>query len=164
MALRIHVLPLHALPRPPKSRLLPLRFDPRKPLPASVSCRAKRPTGDADIASALAEEVARVHAQKKQKDEALGKGRALLFAEFCGYFSLREDELRRRWERMENGERRNMAAEFVSNWSADFHPLSARSVVEMVEEHLRREKKPSFSDDSAFFPSLKRLMGLGENK
>ncbi|KAK3414057.1 hypothetical protein EUGRSUZ_I02564 [Eucalyptus grandis] len=164
MALRIHALPLHALPRPPKYRLRPLRFDPRKSLPASVSCRAKGPTGDAEIASALAEEVARVHAQKKQKDEALGKGRALLFAELCGYFSLGENELRRRWERMEDGERRDMAAEFVSNWSADFHPLSARSVVEMVEEHLRQEKKPSFSNDSAFFPSLKRLMGLGENK
>ncbi|KAF8013851.1 hypothetical protein BT93_I1649 [Corymbia citriodora subsp. variegata] len=164
MALRILALPLNAPPRPPKSRLHPLRFDTRKALPVSVSCRRKEGTGDAEIASALAEEVARAHTQKKLKDEALRKGRALLFSELCGYFSLREDELRRRWERMEDGERRDLAKDFVSNWSADFHPLSVRSVVEMVEEHLRQEKKPSFSNESAFFPSLKRLMGLGENK
>ncbi|XP_030512422.2 uncharacterized protein LOC115726607 [Rhodamnia argentea] len=163
MALRIHPLPLIALPRPPKSRLRPICFNERKSLVVSVSCAGKE-IGDAEVASALAEEVARVHAQKRQKDEALSKSRALLFSELCGYLSLSEDELQKKWERMEDGERRDLAKEFVSNWSVHFHPLSARSVVEMVEEHLQQEKKPSFSNDSTFFPSLKRLMGLGESK
>ncbi|KAI6668300.1 hypothetical protein NL676_019391 [Syzygium grande] len=66
------------------------------------------------------------------------------FSELCGYFSLREDELRRKWERMEDGERRGLATEFMSNWNADFHLLSASSIVEMVEEHLQHGKKLPF--------------------
>ncbi|XP_056163357.1 uncharacterized protein LOC130136857 [Syzygium oleosum] len=170
-ALRIHPpLPLNALPRPPTGPpgLHPLRLNARRSLPLSAPCMGggrRKEAGDAELASALAEELARAHAQGKQRDEALAKGRALLFSELCGYFALREDELRRKWEGMEDGERRGLATEFVSNWSADFHPLSARSVVEMVEEHLQQHgKKPPFSNDSAFFPGLKRLMGLGENK
>jgi hypothetical protein len=53
---------------------------------------------------------------------------------------------------------------FVSEWSMNFHPLSARSVKEMVEEYLQ-EDNPSAakSSPSVLFPGLKRIMGFSQN-
>ncbi|KAK9988859.1 hypothetical protein SO802_029098 [Lithocarpus litseifolius] len=65
-----------------------------------------------------------------------------------------------KWRKMDEEEKWVLVKGFVSDWSMDFHPLSARSVKEMVEECLLEENPSTKSSLSVLFPGLKRLMGF----
>ena len=52
----------------------------------------------------------------------------------------REDEMKQKWRKIdEEEEKLSLVKGFVDVWGSNFHPLSAKSVVEMVEEYLREE-------------------------
>ncbi|KDO67972.1 hypothetical protein CISIN_1g0313212mg, partial [Citrus sinensis] len=44
----------------------------------------------------------------------------------------------------------------------NFHPLSARSVKDMLEEYLHDERQPS-SSGFVLFPGLKKIMGFSHD-
>ncbi|GLT96940.1 hypothetical protein SLE2022_145310 [Rubroshorea leprosula] len=165
MALKIHVF---TLPQPPRfwnhASLLPiLTLTNRRPK-IPILC-SKNNLGDAELASNLAAEVAKIKTQLVQKEEAMKKSRGLLFAELCQFLSVGEEEVKVKWGKMNEEEKWVLTTEFVNEWGVNFHPLSARSVKEMVEEYLREEKPPSSnSSPSVFFPALKRIMGFSQNK
>ncbi|KAK2990932.1 hypothetical protein RJ640_000211 [Escallonia rubra] len=43
---------------------------------------------------------------------------------------------KKKWKKLDEDSKWVLAKEFVSEWGANFHPLSAKSVKEMVDEHL----------------------------
>ena len=71
-----------------------------------------------------------------QRVEAMRKSRELLFTELCNYLQLKPEELKNKLGKMNEEEKWVLVRGFVSEWSVYFHPLSARSVKELVEEHL----------------------------
>lgn len=103
-----------------------------------------------------------------QRREAMEKSRELLFRELCGYLNLEAEEVKKRWKKMDEEEKRGLVKGFVSEWGVNFHPLSARSVKELVEEYLRDgEQNPSpksSSSSSSLFPTLKKMMGFSQNE
>ncbi|KAG6762538.1 hypothetical protein POTOM_033046 [Populus tomentosa] len=110
----------------------------------------------------LATEVAKINTHLVQREEAMKKSRELLFNELCNYLALDKEEVKKKWSKMDQEERRVLVKGFVNEWSANFHPLSARSVKEMIEEYLHEEKTSSNSSRSMLFPGLKRIMGFSE--
>jgi hypothetical protein len=90
------------------------------------------------------------------------KSRELLFTELCNYLALDKEEVEKKWSKMDQEEIRVLVKGFVNEWGANFHPLSARSVEEMIEEYLHEEKPSSNSSRSMLFPGLKRIMGFSE--
>ncbi|XP_043709025.1 uncharacterized protein LOC122658178 [Telopea speciosissima] len=117
--------------------------------------------GDAELAAELAEGVARRNSHSVTRKEAMKKSRQLLFEELCNYLKLTAEEVKKRWRKVEEEEKMSVVQGFVSEWGVAFHPLSSRSVKEMVEEHLADEENPSpISDNSFIFPGLRRIMGL----
>ncbi|KAF3435855.1 hypothetical protein FNV43_RR22947 [Rhamnella rubrinervis] len=96
------------------------------------------------------------------------KSRELLFTELCEYLNLKAEEVKKRWLKMEEEEKRDLVKGFVSEWSVNFHPLSARSVKELVEDYLHEDEDPSpkssSSSSSALFPTLKKIMGFSQNE
>ncbi|KAL3576253.1 hypothetical protein D5086_021536 [Populus alba] len=117
---------------------------------------------DADLASDLASEVAKINIHLVQQEEAMKKSRELLFAELCKYLALDKEEVKRKWSKMDQEEKRVLIKGFVDEWGVNFHPLSARSVKEMIEEYLHERKPPSHSSGSMLFPGLKRIMGFSQ--
>ena len=109
----------------------------------------------------MASEVAKINTHLLQREEALKKSKELLFTEMCQYLALKGEEVKKKWRKMDEEEKWVLVKEFVSEWSMNFHPLSARSVKEMVEEYLQ-EDNPSApkSSPSVLFPGLKRIMGF----
>ncbi|OWM63693.1 uncharacterized protein LOC116196385 [Punica granatum] len=169
-SLSLHRISLNTLPFPRKVQHHPsssppyqlhFTFQPRTP----ISCTSKKLT-DAALSSELAAELAKLNIQKAQKQEAMKKSREVLFSEICKSVSFKEEEMRKKWRRMEEEERWGLVKEFVGHWGARFQPLSARSVKEMIEEYLNEveDKEGSRSNGgSSFFPGLKRLMGFPED-
>lgn len=92
------------------------------------------------------------------------KSKELLFTELCQYLALKGEEVKIKWRKLDEEEKWVLVKGFVSDWSVDFHPLSARSVKEMVEEYLLEENPSAKSSLSVLFPGLKRLMGFTQNK
>lgn len=97
-----------------------------------------------------------------QREEAMKKSKELLFIELCHYLALEKEEVKRKWSKMDLEEKLVLVKEFVNEWGVNFHPLSARSVKQMIEEYLQEEKPSSDSSTSVLFPSLKRMMGLSK--
>ncbi|CAK7330343.1 unnamed protein product [Dovyalis caffra] len=160
MALRTHLLFPNTLPQPPKFYHCP--FPAITNFRTRIPCANKNSFSDADLASDLATEVAKVNNHLVQREEAMKKSRELLFTELCNYLSLDKEEVKRKWNRMDQEEKRVMIKGFVNEWGVNFHPLSARSVKEMIEEYLHEEKPSSNSSGSMLFPGLKRIMGFEE--
>ncbi|MCL7022147.1 hypothetical protein MKW94_005891, partial [Papaver nudicaule] len=133
---------------------------------SQVSC-SKKKLSDAEIAIDLATEIARIKIPAIQRKEAMNKSKELLFGEFCQYLSQKPEEVEQKWRDMDETEKMSLVKGFVSEWSLSFHPLSARSVKEMVEEHLKKEvENPSAvlsSSASLMFPSLKKILGMTQN-
>jgi hypothetical protein len=129
-----------------------------------ISCTKK--ISDAEISSDLASEVAKMNSHLVQREEAMKKSKELLFTELCQYLALKEDEVKKKWRKMDEEDKLVLVKGFVTEWSVNFHPLSARSVKEMVEEYLQEDNpSPSAtSSPSMFFPGLKRIMGFSQNK
>ncbi|KAJ6692310.1 hypothetical protein OIU79_014127 [Salix purpurea] len=160
MALRTHLFFPNTLIRPPKSR--PCPFPTTTHFRTQVPCTNKNSTADADLASGLATEVAKINTHLLQREEAMNKSRELLFTELCNYLALDKEEVKRKWSKIDEEERRALIKGFVNEWGASFHPLSARSVKEMIEEYLHEEKPSPDSSRSTRFPGLKSIMGLSE--
>ncbi|PSS02761.1 Mediator of RNA polymerase II transcription subunit like [Actinidia chinensis var. chinensis] len=131
MALRFHLLHPKITPQP--ITFQPHRFPTR---PQNASCT--RSTNNPNLASDLAIEVEKkkIHTHLAQRVEAMRKSRELLFTELCNYLQLKPEELKNKLGKMNEEEKWVLVRGFVSEWSVDFHPLSARSVKELVEEHL----------------------------
>ncbi|CAB4289919.1 unnamed protein product [Prunus armeniaca] len=98
-----------------------------------------------------------------QREEAMKKSRELLFTELCQYLNSKSEEVKKKWRKMEEEDKWVLIKAFVSEWGVNFHPLSAKSVKELVEEHLHEENPHAKSSASAFFPGLKRMMGFSED-
>ena len=95
----------------------------------------------------------------------MSKSRELLFGELCEYLGLKEDEAKLRWSKMDEDEKWVLVKGFVAEWGAHFHPLSARSTKEMVEEYLRQRKgNPTQNSppppSSVLFPGFERMIGF----
>lgn len=86
------------------------------------------------------------------------QSREFLFTELCQYLSLKEEEVNKKWRKMKEEEKWVLVKGFVNNWGVNFHPLSVRSVVEMVDEYLQDEKS-----SSGMFPGLKRMLGFSQD-
>ncbi|GAV65104.1 hypothetical protein CFOL_v3_08619 [Cephalotus follicularis] len=173
MALRIHLFSTDPLPQPLKLQTCPLPYPSTtitntnffttktQIIQTQISCR-NNILSDAVLASDLATEVARMNTQLVQREEAMKKSRELLFTEFCHYLALEQEEVKRKWKGMDEEEKWVLVKGFVSEWGVGFHPLSARSVKEMVDEYLHENK---LSPPTSFlFPGLKSIMGFSQNK
>ncbi|KAJ8529956.1 hypothetical protein K7X08_036791 [Anisodus acutangulus] len=98
--------------------------------------------------SDFATEVGKLNTQMLQKEEALKKSKELLFVEFCNYTGFKSDEMKKKFSEEEKWV---LIKSFVIEWSAHFHPLSVK---ELVDEYLVD------STSSSFFPGLKKWMGF----
>ncbi|KAH7575512.1 hypothetical protein JRO89_XS02G0126200 [Xanthoceras sorbifolium] len=68
------------------------------------------------------------------------KSKYLLFTELCQFLDLKEDQVKKKWSKFDEDEKWDLVKGFVSVWSVHFHPLSPRSVKQMIEEYLRVTK------------------------
>ncbi|KAJ7968349.1 Mediator of RNA polymerase II transcription subunit like [Quillaja saponaria] len=163
MALRIQPVYTKIHPLPPKSLTHPflskISFS-NKRLPR-ISCTNS--VSDLQLASELAMKVAKINTHLLQREEAMEKSRELLFTEFCHYLALKSEVLKKKWRKMDEDEKWVLVKGFVTDWGANFHPLSARSVKEMVEEYVQ-EDDSSTKFSSLLFPGLKKIMGFSQNK
>ncbi|XP_042519831.1 uncharacterized protein LOC122093545 [Macadamia integrifolia] len=117
--------------------------------------------GDAELAAELAEGITRRNNQSVRRKEAMKKSRQLLFEELCGYLQLTTEEVEKRWRKVDEEEKMSLVRGFVSEWGTAFHPLSSKSVMELVEEHLAEEENPTpISNPSLIFPGLRKIMGF----
>ncbi|CAI9104162.1 OLC1v1002788C1 [Oldenlandia corymbosa var. corymbosa] len=134
--------------------------------PIAVSCTnnnssSNKSFSDSELALKLAAEVEKLNAQTVQREEAINKSRELLFTEFSNYMGWKAEEVKDRWRAMNEDDKLAVAQGFVSGWSDNFHPLSAKSTKELIEEYLADERESSSSNSGpVFFPSLKRLIGF----
>ncbi|KAL5988388.1 hypothetical protein ACLOJK_036152 [Asimina triloba] len=111
---------------------------------------------DSELASELA-------ARVERRKEAMKKSRDLLFGDFCSYLGLGADDTRVRWRGAGQEERLDWIRGFVVEWGASFHPLSLKSVKEMVEECVGEgNPHPPQVSVSPFsgFERLKKVMRL----
>ncbi|KAB1206731.1 hypothetical protein CJ030_MR2G004481 [Morella rubra] len=162
MASGISFLSSVSTPRPqkchPRSFLSTTLWNnkPRAQIPCTNKIR------DAELSSDLASEVAKRSTHLVRREEAMEKSKELLFTELCQYLALKREEVKTKWRKMDQEEKWALVKGFVSEWSLNFHPLSARSVKEMVEEYLK-EESPSASPP-VLLPGLKRIIGISEHK
>ncbi|GAA0163677.1 hypothetical protein LIER_19482 [Lithospermum erythrorhizon] len=132
--------------------------------PPNIKYLCAKNRSDADLALEFAIEAAKLNTNEVQRKEAIKKSKSLLFAELCKYMSLEQDDFKNKWSKMCDDDKFVLVKEFVANWGAHFHPLSAKSVKELVDEYLVLEIPPS--DDSSApkaFSIFKRLMGFLED-
>ncbi|XP_052204443.1 uncharacterized protein LOC127809585 [Diospyros lotus] len=130
-----------------------------------ISCTK---SSDAELVSDLATEVQKINAHVLQREEAMKKSRELLFTELCQHLGLTPEQLKKKWNTMDDDHKWASVRGFVSEWGANFHPLSATSVKEMVEQHLAADNNhppppgpPPPPFPSIFmFPALKKIMGF----
>ncbi|MED6168894.1 hypothetical protein PIB30_015953 [Stylosanthes scabra] len=132
MALRIHVIPTPSSSSAPiTTHLFSARLNTR------ISCSNKG-ISDATLASELAIKVNTVKTRAKLIEEAMTKSRYLLFRHLCEYMGLNEDKVKLQWTKMDDSQKLVLVKGFVAEWGALFHPLSARSTKDMVEEYLNQ--------------------------
>ncbi|XP_059654628.1 uncharacterized protein LOC132301388 [Cornus florida] len=163
MALRVHLLS----PQIPSQTL---KSQTHRPFPSTtlqthtpkiqISCANS--ISDAELASDLATELEKMSTHLVQREEAMKKSRQILFTELCQYMGSNSEEVKKTWKKMSDEDKWVLAKGFVSDWGVNFHPLSARSVKDMVEEHLV-EDNPSLGS-SLFFPNFKKMMGFSQSK
>ncbi|XP_050210419.1 uncharacterized protein LOC126660787 [Mercurialis annua] len=159
MSFKLHLLSPITISQPRKFQTLTLTLTHLK---TQTRCKKPNKITDSDLASDFATEVAKLNTQILQREEAMKKSKELLFTELTHYLDLDEDELKIKWSKLDPDEKWVLVKRFVDEWGVNFHPLSAKSVREMIEEYLIEEKKSL--NGSEIFPGLKRLMGFSENK
>lgn len=76
------------------------------------------------------------------------------------FVGLKSEDLKKKWRRMNDAEKWVLVQGFVAEWSAHFHPLSARSVKELVEEHVGGSHESSDSVSLNLLPDFRKLFGL----
>lgn len=101
-----------------------------------------------------------MNARALQAKEAMRKSRKLLFQELSEYLGLKEDEAKLKWSNMCEDEKWVLVKGFVAEWGAHYHPLSARSTKEMVEEYLIQPDDNTSPPSSLLFPGFKRIIGF----
>ncbi|XP_058069532.1 uncharacterized protein LOC131218771 [Magnolia sinica] len=152
------------LPKPLKSPKYPSLAIP-PPLSARrtkthLCCSSSRnPISDPELASELAAEVARINTPLVQRKEAMEKSRDLLFVDFCHYLGLKADDVKKRWRDFGEEEKLDWVRGFVAEWGVAFHPLSLKSVKEMVEECIG-EGNPTPVSPFDGFARLAKVMRL----
>ncbi|XP_075521535.1 uncharacterized protein LOC142554743 [Primulina tabacum] len=156
--------PFVSNPTPAKS--LQFNHNPRRAF--KISCiKKKEPTTDETLPAELSLHIKNLNNGALQREEALKKSRELLFIEVNNFTRLQPEDLRKKWRRMDEEEIWVLANGFVSEWSAHFHQLSARSVKEMVEEYLAEEGEfldsGSISASRNLFPDFGKLLGFSRN-
>ncbi|KAF5743960.1 hypothetical protein HS088_TW08G00548 [Tripterygium wilfordii] len=161
MALRIHFFSPHALHRCQNSQFHPIPADISFPNRSrtQIPCMNKG-ISDADLALELSAEVEKMNTHLAQREEAMKKSRELLFSELVQYLDLKEEEVKKRWKRMDEEEKWVLVNGFVSEWGVNFYPLSRKHVKEMVEEQLNEEKQSPDSSSPVLFSGLKKIMGF----
>ncbi|KAL2904124.1 hypothetical protein RDABS01_002834 [Bienertia sinuspersici] len=103
----------------------------------------------------------------------------LLFFDFCNYLNLNPDDVKYKWTNLSNDEKLRLVKGFVSNWGLYFHPLSPKSVRDLIEEFVviddleenqisgfyRKHDDDNYDDDSlVILPKLKKLfMGFSQD-
>ncbi|XVF00688.1 hypothetical protein REPUB_Repub04eG0022800 [Reevesia pubescens] len=123
----------------------------------NISC-TKKNLSDTALALDLAITIEKINTRLEQKEKAMKKSKELLFTELCQYLSLKEEDVNKKWRKMNEEEKWVLVKEFVNEWGVTFHPLSVRSVKEMVDEYLQDDKS-----SSVMFPGLKRMLGFSED-
>ncbi|KAL8060828.1 hypothetical protein ABFX02_02G050500 [Erythranthe guttata] len=137
----------------------------RRTLKIKCSKEKEENLTDETLAAEIGVEIEKLKSRAVQREEALKKSRELLFAEMCGFVGLKSEDLKKKWRRMSDEERCVLAKGFVGGWSAQFHPLSAKSVQEMVDLHLLDSDSDSHSHSSAnlLFPDFAKFLGFPLN-
>lgn len=85
-----------------------------------------------------------------------------------------DEEVKKRWMQMSEDDKWVLVKNFVSDWGSNFHPLSAKSVKELVDEYLVKMVKDkdmnvhggsetANATSTMLFPSLRRLIGFSQN-
>ncbi|KAJ8572467.1 hypothetical protein K7X08_008978 [Anisodus acutangulus] len=164
MALRIHILYPNRFPSQSakfNTNWIPSMYTLKNsPKFQKISC-TNNDMSDLELALDFATEVGKMNTQMLQKEEALKKSKELLFVEFCNYTGLKSEEMKKKWKKLSDEEKGVMIKSFVIEWGTHFHPLSARSVKELVDEYLVENTPDSTS--SSFFPGLKKWMGFSQD-
>lgn len=160
MALRMHLLSPKTPQQPPKFHTNPfpsITHFTSRPRTQFIPCTKKR-ISDAQLASDLS----KMSTLFAQREEAMNKSRELLFTELCQYLDSKAEEVKNKWRKLDEDEKWALVKDFLSEWSVNFHPLSAKSVKELVEEHLHQQNPPAKSP--VLFPGLKRMMGFSQDQ
>ncbi|KAK7412199.1 hypothetical protein VNO78_03649 [Psophocarpus tetragonolobus] len=142
------------------STTLPVTLSTDKLRTGRIWCRAGG-EGDGELASELAARAARMNAHSLKAEEAMRKSRKLLFREMCDYMGLNEEQAQHKWSTMDEDHKWVLVKAFLKDWASHFHPLSARSTKDMLEEYLRQGHAPPNPPSSSFFFSgLNRIIGF----
>ena len=157
MALRINLLYPNTLPRS-----LKFQSNPNRPR-TLILCTGNNSNNSSISDSELASDLAKINTHLLHKQEAMNKSKELLFTDLCQFLDLKEDQLKNKWGKIDEDEKWDLVKGFVSEWGVNFHPLSARSIKELIEEYLlEEENQPSPSSTSTagsfLFSGLKRLL------
>ncbi|KAK1406905.1 hypothetical protein QVD17_38514 [Tagetes erecta] len=156
-----HLLHLQHLPKTPP-------FHPKlqtHPKHLQISCSNSSSNNISDMDLALGLE--KMKTQMLQTQEAMKTSRKLVYTELCLYLGLGKEELKKKWEKMRDDDKCVLAQEFVSDWGFNFHPLSPKSVQQLVDQHLLDDDNDDDKDvDDGFylFSGLKKLMGFQDDK
>lgn len=154
----IQTLPPNLLPVSHTIRFGPARthFHSRRTL--RISCR--KDLSDELLAAELGVEIKRLSSEIAQREDAFKKSKELLFAEVSDFVGVKSEDLRKKWRRMDEDEKWVVVKGFVTEWSAHFHPLSARSVKELVEEYVSGSDEFSGSASANFFSDFTKFFGF----
>ncbi|XP_022869557.1 uncharacterized protein LOC111388958 [Olea europaea var. sylvestris] len=164
MAVRFHLLTTKLPPQPRNWHTHPfpsaaaatyfIKFHSNPHKDHRISCTNEEIGNDEMLAVELDLEMSKLNTHLIQREEALKKSRELLFTELCNFMGLKSEDLKMKWEKMNEEEKSVLVKGFVAEWSAHFHPLSAKSVKEMVDEHLVEENPSSMAASNKFFPNF----------
>ncbi|KAL5787890.1 hypothetical protein ACOSP7_004839 [Xanthoceras sorbifolium] len=144
LSLKIHLLSLNTL----SGQSLKFQSNPNRPRTQILCSRSSSSISISD--SELASDLAKINTHLLHKEEAMKKSKYLLFTELCQFLDLKEDQVKKKWSKFDEDEKWDLVKGFVSVWSVHFHPLSPRSVKQMIEEYLREQNQhPSSSPTSA---------------
>lgn len=170
-SLRIQTLSPNLLPQPTKFQFHQLpapikiaKHNSSPPRTLAISCsKEKENLTDEILAVELGLQIKKLKSDAVQREEALKKSRELLFTEMCDFMGLESEDLKKKWRRMNEDERLVVVRGFVAEWSAHYHPLSAKSVKEMVEEYVQAQSiQSSDSLSGKFFSDFTKFLGFSD--
>ncbi|KAL1534435.1 hypothetical protein AAHA92_30611 [Salvia divinorum] len=138
------------------------RFGPTRPRRAlRISCTKETETPSEQLLAAeFSLEIKRLNSEIAQREDAFRKSKELLFAEISDFAGLNSEDFSSKWRRMDDDEKLVLVRGFVAEWSAHFHPLSARSVKELVEEYVAGMSEFSDSASGNLFSGFRKLFGF----
>ncbi|XP_047978743.1 uncharacterized protein LOC125220630 [Salvia hispanica] len=127
-----------------------------------ISCTKETETPSEQLLAAeFSLEIKRLNSEIAQREDAFRKSKELLFAEISDFAGLKPEDFSGKWRRMDDDEKLVLVRGFVAEWSAHFHPLSARSVKELVEEYVAG--MTDLSDSGNLLSGLGKLFGFGSD-